>query len=64
MTTLCGSRADTQTQACETAVVLKPLELDTTSVNFSYVSVTILYNHKTYTRWKLHFLRSGITSIC
>jgi len=33
-------------------------------VNFSYVFVTILYNHRTYTRWKLHFFRSGITSLC
>jgi len=34
-TTLCGSSADTQTQACEKAMVLKPSELDTTPVGGS-----------------------------
>jgi len=41
MTTLCGSRADTQTQACETAVVLKPSELDTTPVGGSQLQLRV-----------------------
>jgi len=63
-TTLCGSSADIQTQACETAMVLRPSKLHTTSVDGSYEPVIILYNHRTYTRWKLHFFRSGIPSPC
>ena len=63
-TTLCGSSADIQTQASETAMVQRPSELHTTSVDGSYEPVIILYNHRTYTRWKLHFFRSGIPSPC
>jgi len=39
--TLCGSSADTQTKACETAMVLKPLELDTTSVGGSQLQLRV-----------------------
>jgi len=67
MMTVGGSSPDTVTQACETAMVPKPSELDTPSVNGSTLQ-WLVRNHlvqpQNLQALEATLLRSGITSPC